>query len=120
MSKPFLSSREASNMIGCSISTLDRYETNELLAPAMRVGVKRYYSSNEVEDFIINRCRGSKESCIEGVTFLSASDVRRKLSISVTMLNELESKGILIPCRRLPLNGKRLYLESDVEAMLNR
>lgn len=49
MNKPLLSAREASNLIGCSISTLDKYEQERLLVPIMRVGVKRYYSEGQVK-----------------------------------------------------------------------
>ena len=71
----------------------------------------------QVDDFIVDCCRGSNVSFESNLTFLTATDVRRKLSISVTMLNELEKQDILKPCRRLPLNGKRLYLESDVNKL---
>ena len=95
MNKPLLSAREASNLIGCSISTLDKYEQERLLVPIMRVGVKRYYSEGQVDDFIVDCCRGSNVSFESNLTFLTATDVRRKLSISVTMLNELEKQDIL-------------------------
>lgn len=50
MNKPLLSAREASNLIGCSISTLDKYEQERLLVPIMRVDAKLFdISERQVE-----------------------------------------------------------------------
>lgn len=46
MNKPLLSAREASNLIGCSISTLDKYEQERLLVPIMRVPKELLMSLN--------------------------------------------------------------------------
>lgn len=51
-------------------------------------------------------------------TFLSSLEVCSLLQINVSVLDRLEKEGILLPKRKLPLNGKRLYDKKDVKAYL--
>ena len=51
-------------------------------------------------------------------TFLSSLEICRLLQIDLSVLNRLEKEGILLPKRKLPLNGKRLYAKEDVDEYL--
>lgn len=122
MEKFLLSAGETSRWIGCSISTLKNYEEEGLLVPTIIVGKsKRMFSVSQVREFIVECCEGKEYFLNEeqGQSFLSVNQVRRRLRISNESLLSLEQKGILLPRRRLPLNHKRLYLESDVEKLVN-
>ena len=118
MDKALLTTKEASSLIGCSQSTLRNYEAIGLLVPAVKVGNRRYYSSSQVTDFILDCCSGSIDS--EQGYFLSSSEVRKRLDISYETLEELDKQDILVPCRRLPLSRKRLYYVSDLEKFISR
>lgn len=118
MDKALLTTKDASSLIGCSQSTLRNYEAVGLLVPAVKVGNRRYYSSSQVTDFILDCCSGSIAS--EQGNFLSSSDVRKRLAISYETLEELDKQDILVPCRRLPLSRKRLYYVSDLEKFISR
>jgi len=50
--------------------------------------------------------------------FLTSGDVCRMCQISPSVLNYLNKKKILVPKRKLPTTGKRLYLRSDVLAYI--
>lgn len=118
MNKALLTTKDASSLIGCSQSTLRNYEAVGLLVPAVKVGNRRYYSSSQVTDFILDYCSGSIDS--EQGYFLSSSEVRKRLAISYETLEELDKQDILVPCRRLPLSRKRLYYASDLEKFISR
>lgn len=118
MDKALLTTKDASSLIGCSQSTLRNYEAVGLLVPAVRVGNRRYYSSSQITDFILDCCSGSIDDSEQGY-FLSSSEVRKRLAISYETLEELDEQGILVPCRRLPLSHKRLYSERDVENFIS-
>lgn len=123
MEKLFLSAGEASRFIGCSITTLKKYEEEGLLVPTVVAGKsKRLFSVGQVHKFIIDYCGGDESYLAEEQeqSFLSSGQVRRKLSISNEVLDLLEEQKLLLPRRRLPLNKKRLYLESDVEKFLSK
>lgn len=120
MDKALLTTKDASSLIGCSQSTLRNYEAVGLLVPAVKVGNRRYYSSSQVTDFILDCCRGSIDELEQGQFFLSSAEVRNRLSISYEALEELDKQGVLVPCRRLPLSHKRLYYASDIEKFISR
>ena len=119
MNKALLTTKDASSLIGCSQSTLRNYEVAGLLVPVVRVGNRRYYSSSQVTDFILDCCSGSIDDSEQGY-FLSSAEVRKRLAISYEALEELDKQGVLVPCRRLPLSHKRLYYASDLEKFISR
>lgn len=119
MDKALLTTKDASSLIGCSQSTLRNYEAVGLLVPAVKVGNRRYYSSSQVTDFILDCCSGSIDDLEQG-NFLSSSEVIKRLAISYETLEELDKQDILVPCRRLPLSRKRLYYVSDLEKFISR
>jgi len=51
-------------------------------------------------------------------SFLSSLEVCELLQVDLSVLNRLEKEGILLPKRRLPYNGKRLYEKREVEEYL--
>ena len=117
MDKALLTTKDASSLIGCSQSTLRNYEAVGLLVPAVKVGNRRYYSSSQVTDFILDCC--SIDDSEQG-NFLSSAEVIKRLAISYETLEELDKQNILVPCRRLPLSRKRLYYVSDLEKFISR
>lgn len=120
MEKALLTSKDASNLIGCSQSTLRNYEVEGLIIPVMKVGKRRYYSSSQVQKFIVECCGGSDEIAdVQGRFFMTSLDVQQRLSLSYEALDELDKQGVLSPCRRLPLSHKRLYSERDVENFIS-
>lgn len=119
MNKALLTTKDASSLIGCSQSTLRNYEAVGLLVPVVKVGNRRYYSSSQVTNFILDYCSGSINDSEQGY-FLSSSEVRKRLAIGCGTLEELDKQGALIPCRRLPLSHKRLYYASDLEKFISR
>ena len=119
MDKALLTTKDASSLIGCSQSTLRNYEAVGLLVPAVKVGNRRYYSSRQVTDFILDGCSGSIDDSEQG-NFLSSAEVIKRLAISYETLEELDKQNILVPCRRLPLSRKRLYYVSDLEKFISR
>lgn len=120
MDKALLTTKDASSLIGCSQSTLRNYEAVGLLVPAVKVGNRRYYSSSQVTNFILDCCSGSIDDKVEQGYFLSSSEVRNRLAISYEALEELDKQGVLVPCRRLPLSHKRLYYASDLVKFVSR
>lgn len=121
MEKKLLTSKDASSLIGCSQSTLRNYEEKGLLVPVVKSGTRRYYSKGQVNQFIIEYCAGSDNEMVDEQeqVFLSRSDVHRRLSLSYEALEELDRQGLLCPCRRFPLNNKRLYRESDIDKFIS-
>lgn len=119
MNKALLTTKDASSIIGCLQSTLRNYEAVGLLVPAVKVGNRRYYSSSQVIDFILDCCSGSIDDSEQGY-FLSGAEVRKRLAISYEALEELDKQGVLVPCRRLPLSHKRLYYASDLVKFVSR
>lgn len=121
MDKSLLSVGETSSWIGCSKSTLKKYEDEGLLIPVVEAaGRKRLFSSKQVKKFIIEQCGGSESALDEeyGGEFLSSIDVKKRLSVSYELVNILDRQGLLSPRRRLPLSHKRLYLKEDVDKFL--
>lgn len=51
--------------------------------------------------------------------FLSSIEVCRYCGFSVSVLNRLASEKKLMPVRKLPTNGRRLYRQEDVDNYLN-
>ena len=92
MDKALLTTKDASSLIGCSQSTLRNYEAVGLLVPAVKVGNRRYYSSSQVTDFILDCCSGSIDDSEQG-NFLSSSEVIKRLAISYETLEELDKIG---------------------------
>ena len=104
MDKALLTTKDANSLIGCSQSTLRTYEAVGLLVPTVKVGNRRYYSGNQVTYFILDCCSGSIDDRIEQWYFLSNSEVGKRFAISYEDLEELDQKGVLVPCRRLSLS----------------
>lgn len=50
--------------------------------------------------------------------FMTSSDVCKYCNFSMSVLNNLDKRGILKPQRRLLTNRKRLYLKEDVDKFL--
>lgn len=121
MEKMLLTSKDASSLIGCSQSTLRNYEERGFLVPVMKSGKRRYYSKGQVNQFIVDYCSGSDNEIFDGQEqiFLSRADISQKLALSYEALEELERKGLLCPCRKLPLNNKRLYSQSDIDKFIS-
>lgn len=121
MEKTLLTSKDASSLIGCSQSTLRNYEEKGLLVPVVRSGTRRYYSKGQVNQFIVDYCSGSDNEIFDGQeqAFLSRADVHKKLSLSYETLEKLDRQGLLCPCRKLPLNNKRLYSQSDIDKFIS-
>ncbi|MCM1237210.1 MAG: hypothetical protein NC489_44650 [Ruminococcus flavefaciens] len=46
--------------------------------------------------------------------YMTSLEVCRLLQIDISVLNRLEKEAILLPKRKLPYNGKRLYDKKDV------
>lgn len=97
MDKALLTTKDANSLIGCSQSTLRNYEAVGLLVPTVKVG-------NQVTYFILDCCSGSIDDRIEQWYFLSSSEVGKRFAISYEDLEELDQKGVLVPCRRLSLS----------------
>lgn len=121
MEKMLLTSKDASSLVGCSQSTLRNYEEKGLLVPVVRSGTRRYYSKGQVNQFIVDYCSGSDNEIFDGQeqVFLSRADVHKKLSLSYETLEKLDRQGLLCPCRKLPLNNKRLYSQSDIDKFIS-
>ena len=49
---------------------------------------------------------------------MTSREVCKYCGFSISVLNKLESDGILKPKRKLPCSNRRLYSKDDVEAFL--
>lgn len=105
MDKALLTTKDASSLIGCSQSTLRNYEAVGLLVPAVKVGNRRYYSSSQVTDFILDCCSGSIDDSEQG-NFLSSAEVIKRLAISAKFVRVYYSMlTIAKVVMQIPLGG---------------
>lgn len=114
---------EAARMLGVSTSTLGRWQDTGVLIPAQIFpSGHRRYTLSQIQEFIRNQENISKVGEFDDSEeeFLTSRQVAKYLGVSVSLINNLEKKGELIPRRKLPTNNRRLYALSDVNAFLAR
>lgn len=114
---------EAARMLGVSTSTLGRWQDTGVLIPAQIFpSGHRRYTLSQIQEFIRNQENISKVGEFDDSEeeFLTSKQVAKYLGVSVSLINNLEKKGELIPRRKLPTNNRRLYALSDVDAFLAR
>lgn len=114
---------EAARMLGVSTSTLGRWQDTGVLIPAQIFpSGHRRYTLSQIQEFIKNQENISKVGEFDDSEeeFLTSRQVAKYLGVSVSLINNLEKKGELIPRRKLPTNNRRLYALSDVNAFLAR
>lgn len=56
---------------------------------------------------------------MQGGDFMSSGDVCDYCQFSYSVLNRLQTQGVLTPVRVLPASKKRFFLRSDVKAYMN-
>lgn len=118
MAEQYVKSGEAAKLLGVTVGTLGRWYDRGILIPAQIFpSGRRRYSISQLNEFIAEHESQSPigDYCEDGETYLSSRQVRQYMGITISMLNNLEAKGYLLPRRRVPTSGKRLYAKSDVD-----
>ena len=52
--------------------------------------------------------------------FMTSKQVCRYTGFGIALIDKAERQGVLKPCRRMPFNNRRLYLQSDVDAFMEK
>lgn len=53
-------------------------------------------------------------------SFMTSKQVCKYTGFSIGFINKAEKQGMLKPCRKMPFNNRRLYLQSDVDVFMNK
>lgn len=124
MAEVYVKSGEAARLLGVSVGTLGRWYERKILVPAQIFpSGRRRYSMTQINEFIAKQESQSPISEVDfgdGEVYMSSRQVTAYAGITISLLNSLEAKGHLIPRRKIPTSGKRLYALSDVDAFLAR
>lgn len=123
MAEVFVKSGEAARLIGVSVGTLGRWYDRGILVPAQIFpSGRRRYSMSQIKEFIAKHENQSPigEADDDGEVYMGSRQVIAYAGITMSLLNSLEASGHLLPRRKIPTSGKRLYAQSDVDAFLDR
>lgn len=119
MAETYVKSGEAAKMLGVSVGTLGRWYDRGILVPAQVFpSGRRRYSMTQLQAFIREHESQNPMSEDEGEDFMTSKEVVAYAGLTTSMLNSLERSGHLLPRRRIPTSGKRLYAKSDVDVFL--
>jgi excisionase family DNA binding protein len=99
----FVSVAGAAKLLGVSIDTIRRWDTQGILKSTRLDGKNRYFLKSDLKTFKKTRP-------------LSISEAASALSISVSTLRRLERKGVIVAERSQ--NGERLYSPSRINEIL--
>lgn len=118
-----MKSGEAARLLGVSVGTLGRWYDKKILIPAQIFpSGRRRYSMTQINEFIAKQESQSPISEADfgdGEVYMSSRQVTAYAGITISLLNSLEAQGHLLPRRKIPTSGKRLYAQSDVDRFLD-
>lgn len=52
--------------------------------------------------------------------FMTSRQVCKYTGFGIALINKAEKLGVLKPSRKMPFNNRRLYLQSDVDAFMEK